>query len=86
MAAIMMGWISASTQAAHQIAINMASISAKTYRDAYMKKIDGDFPGYGWSQNMGYPTQEHRAGIMHLGATIYHRKTFRLLPEQLEIF
>ena len=30
MAAIMMGWISASTQAAHQIAINMASISYMT--------------------------------------------------------
>ena len=30
MAALMMGWISASTQAAHQIAINMASISYMT--------------------------------------------------------
>jgi len=30
MAAIMMGWINASTQAAHQIAINMASISYMT--------------------------------------------------------
>ncbi len=71
---------------AKYMSIAAASILAKTHRDAYMKKIDGDFPGYGWSQNMGYPTEAHRTGIMRLGATIYHRKTFRLLPEQLEIF
>ena len=65
--------------------IAAASILAKTYRDDYMKKIHEEFPMYAWSQNKGYPTAAHREAIKTHGATEYHRKSFRLLPQQLTI-
>jgi len=61
--------------------IAAASILAKTYRDAYMEKIDKEYPMYNWKQNKGYPTKEHREAIKKYGITKYHRKSFRLLPE-----
>lgn len=67
------------------MSIAAASILAKTYRDDYMQKIHKDFPMYNWAKNKGYPTKEHRAGIREFGATIYHRKTFKLLPEQTKL-
>jgi len=63
--------------------IAAASVLAKTYRDAYMVEIHDEFPMYNWKQNKGYPTKEHRAAIKKYGATKYHRKSFRLLSEQL---
>ena len=68
------------------MSIAAASILAKTHRDEYMINLDNKFPGYGWSRNMGYPTQEHRDGIRKLGISAYHRKTFQLLPAQIELF
>jgi len=65
--------------------IAAASVLAKTYRDDYMKKINADFPVYGWNQNKGYPTQSHRAAIQKYGSTPHHRMSFQLLPRQLEI-
>ncbi|WP_430909278.1 ribonuclease HII [Maribacter sp. 2-571] len=62
-----------------------ASVLAKTYRDAYMEKIHEEFPMYNWKKNKGYPTKEHRAAIRKHGVTKYHRKSFRLLPEQLSL-
>lgn len=63
--------------------IAAASVLAKTYRDAYMEHIHEEFPMYNWKQNKGYPTAEHREAIRKYGVTKYHRKSFRLLPEQL---
>jgi len=63
--------------------IAAASVLAKTYRDAYMCKIHEEYPMYNWKQNKGYPTTEHREAIKKYGITKYHRKSFRLLPEQL---
>ena len=63
--------------------IAAASVLAKTYRDAYMLKIHEEFPMYNWKQNKGYPTVEHREAIKKYGITKYHRKSFKLLPEQL---
>jgi ribonuclease HII len=65
------------------LSIAAASILAKTYRDDYMDKIHEEFPMYNWKKNKGYPTKEHRDAIRKYGITKYHRKTFRLLPEQL---
>ena len=65
--------------------IAAASVLAKTYRDAYMEKIHEEFPMYNWKQNKGYPTLEHRDAIRKYGTTKYHRMTFRLLPDQLEL-
>jgi ribonuclease HII len=67
------------------LSIAAASILAKTARDAFMKKIDKEFPMYGWAQNKGYPTKAHRKAIQTYGVTKYHRRSFKLLPEQLEL-
>ena len=68
---------------AKYVSIAAASVLAKTYRDEYMEKIHQEFPMYNWQKNKGYPTKEHRNGIREFGITKYHRKTFKLLPEQL---
>ena len=67
------------------LSIAAASILAKTYRDDYMNKIHEEFPMYNWKKNKGYPTKEHREAIRKYGTTKYHRMSFRLLPEQLEL-
>ena len=67
------------------LSIAAASVLAKTYRDEYMNKIHEEFPMYNWKQNKGYPTKEHREAIREYGTTKYHRMSFRLLPEQLEL-
>ncbi len=63
--------------------IAAASILAKTYRDEYMTALHEKYPQYNWKQNKGYPTKEHREAIRNHGSTIFHRKSFKLLPDQL---
>ena len=70
---------------AKYMSIAAASVLAKTYKDEFMQKIDMEFPNYFWKQNKGYPTKQHRDAIRAFGITNYHRKTFRLLPEQLKL-
>ncbi|MDO7575595.1 MAG: ribonuclease HII [Flavobacteriaceae bacterium] len=65
--------------------IAAASILAKTYRDDLMVALDQKHPQYDWKNNKGYPTKKHREAIGSVGITAHHRKTFRLLPEQLQI-
>ena len=67
------------------LSIAAASVLAKTYRDEYMDKIHEEFPMYNWKKNKGYPTTEHREAIKKYGPCKYHRMSFRLLPEQLEL-
>ncbi|RJE74110.1 ribonuclease HII [Reichenbachiella sp. MSK19-1] len=66
--------------------IAAASVLAKTYRDELMTQYATEYPQYAWERNAGYPTKAHRAAIHEYGATPLHRQSFRLLPEQLEIF
>ncbi len=65
--------------------IAAASILAKTERDNFMDRIHEEYPMYNWKKNKGYPTKEHREAIRKYGITKYHRKSFRLLPEQYEL-
>ena len=67
------------------LSIAAASVLAKTYRDEYMDKIHEEFPMYNWKKNKGYPTKDHREAIKKYGPCKYHRMSFRLLPEQLEL-
>lgn len=67
------------------MSIAAASVLAKTYRDDYMGKIHEEYPDYCWSSNKGYPTKQHRDAIREFGVTKHHRKSFRLLPEQLKL-
>ena len=67
--------------------IAAASILAKTHRDAFLETLHKAYPMYGWNKNKGYPTKEHRDAIYRLGATGYHRKSFKLLAtNQVNIF
>ena len=66
--------------------IAAASILAKTYRDEYMLTLHDQFPHYVWINNKGYGTAEHRKAIEEFGQCKYHRRSFRLLPEQAGLF
>lgn len=68
------------------LSIAAASILAKTYRDDYMAALAKDFPQYGWEQNAGYPTVQHREAIRRYGITPHHRRSFQLLPEAMPLF
>ena len=61
-------------------AIAAASILAKTTRDALMRRYDDEFPGYGFADHKGYPTEAHRDAIRRLGPCAIHRRSFTLLP------
>lgn len=65
--------------------IAAASILAKTHRDRIMLELHEKHPEYGWNQNKGYPTVIHRRAIEQFGATSYHRRSFTLLPDQLQL-
>lgn len=66
--------------------IAAASILAKTYRDEYMAKLHEQFPFYGWNNNKGYGTSVHRKAILEHGLCEHHRKSFRCIPVQLDLF
>jgi ribonuclease HII len=65
--------------------IAAASVLAKTFRDDYMKKIHEEYNKYGWDNNKGYATRQHREAINRFGLTPYHRKSFRILNNQLKL-
>ena len=65
---------------AHCHAIAAASILAKTTRDALMRRYHDEFPGYGFADHKGYPTEAHRDAIRRLGPCAIHRRSFTLLP------
>lgn len=61
---------------AQSVSIAAASIVAKVARDAMMAEIDGKYPGYGLSRNMGYGSLDHREALRKLGPSRIHRRTF----------
>lgn len=66
--------------------IAAASILAKTHRDALMDELHEAHPAYNWAVNKGYPTLEHRAALERIGPCEHHRKSFRLLRVEPELF
>jgi len=61
---------------ASEPAISAASILAKTVRDRHMCELDAIHPGYGFARHKGYPTAEHFAALVRLGACDQHRRSF----------
>ena len=57
-------------------AIKLASIMAKVSRDAFMKRQDGKYRGYGFALHKGYGTRAHIAALRRLGPCPAHRLTF----------
>jgi len=56
--------------------IAAASVIAKVHRDAIMRRLDGEYPGYGFARHMGYATREHIRALRRLGASPIHRRSF----------
>ena len=65
--------------------IAAASVLAKVFRDEYMIKLNGEYPQYGWNENKGYATKDHREAILKYGITPYHRRSFTLSDTQLTL-
>ncbi len=73
--------------------IATASILAKTHRDELMRKLDQEYPAYGFAQHKGYGTQAHLDALRKFGPCPEHRRTFAPVaaiihppPVQLELF
>jgi len=65
--------------------ISAASILAKTYRDNIMKKLDKNFPGYGFAIHKGYATRYHLEKLKAMGPSRIHRKSFKGVKELIEL-
>jgi ribonuclease HII len=61
------------------LSIAAASIMAKVYRDKILYKLDKTVPIYDWAHNKGYLTKKHREAIALYGASVFHRKSYKLL-------
>jgi ribonuclease HII len=53
-----------------------ASIVAKVTRDRLMRALGHRHPEYKWTQNVGYATAAHIAGIDEHGISAHHRRRF----------
>jgi ribonuclease HII len=62
------------------MSIAAASVLAKTARDAIMRELEFDFPGYGLARHKGYSTELHRRAITRMGMSPIHRRTFAAGP------
>ena len=60
------------------VAIRLASIVAKVYRDRVMKRLGKKHPQYGFEIHKGYGTRAHRDALRKHGPSSAHRKTFIL--------
>ena len=59
------------------VSIAAASIVAKVARDAVMRELDLQHPGYGLAHNMGYASEDHRDALRRRGPSVIHRRTFQ---------
>ncbi len=66
--------------------IAAASVLTKTPRDEDMERLAADFPEYGWLENKGYPTKQHREAVLRFGLSPHHRKSFRSGIGQQRLF
>lgn len=63
--------------------ISAASIIAKVHRDHQMIQLDELYPGYGFAQHKGYPTQVHLDALSRYGITPIHRRSFAPVKKYL---
>jgi ribonuclease HII len=56
--------------------ISAASILAKVSRDAFMSRMAGIYPGYGFERHKGYATEDHLACLARNGPCRIHRRSF----------
>lgn len=65
-------------------AISAASILAKTTRDAVMRQLAGEHPGYGFERHAGYPVPAHLEALVRLGPSPVHRRSFAPVARLLD--
>jgi ribonuclease HII len=58
-------------------AIAAASIVAKETRDWLMRRLDVEYPGYGFAVHKGYNTRAHNDAVVKLGLSPAHRRSVR---------
>lgn len=58
------------------MAVAAASVVAKVERDRVMANLDKRYPGYGFAENKGYGSEDHRRAIQNLGPCPEHRLSF----------
>ena len=58
-------------------AIAAASVIAKVTRDRFMCRAAHLYPGFGFAENAGYSTPEHRDAIIEGGPSALHRRSFQ---------
>lgn len=56
--------------------ISAASILAKVSRDAFMTRVAGLYPDYGFERHKGYPTADHLESLAARGPCRLHRQSF----------
>lgn len=66
------------------VSIAAASIVAKVIRDRHMLAMHALYPQYGFDQNKGYATVEHREGLRTHGASPIHRTLFAPVAQVLQ--
>jgi ribonuclease HII len=69
---------------ARSLSIAAASILAKTSRDALMRQLEDQFPGYGFAAHKGYGTLAHRRSLAQLGPCSIHRQSFHFSAKRLQ--
>jgi ribonuclease HII len=67
------------------LSIAAASIVAKVYRDAVMRRLEEEHPGYGFAQHMGYATPAHLRALADLGPSPIHRRSFAPLATDAQL-
>ncbi len=68
---------------AKSISIAAASIVAKVVRDDIMIFLDDAYPDYGFKNNKGYPTKQHKERLIKKGITHFHRKSYAPVKDLL---
>lgn len=58
------------------LSISAASILAKVHRDRLMQELDKKYPGYGLAKHKGYVTKIHQQGLIQLGVSEIHRRSY----------
>lgn len=60
------------------LSVAAASVLAKTSRDAMMRELDGQFPGYDFARHKGYGTPQHAEALIKLHRCGIHRVSFSI--------
>ncbi len=68
------------------LSIACASIIAKVTRDKLLRSLHHRYPTYGWETNVGYGTAAHLAALAECGATPHHRRSFRPIRTDPDLF